>query len=349
MKLKILSTALAFLALICSMSTVVRATVIDGGFLVIDSETHRLVTELLELRGDLEPDFEENLEKINQIDLQLESLGVEVLEDDEYNELVGGNATPLVVPASQQYVKHFSERVITVWNGERYEIQIVTSVPEQKNSALRPSAGFYVKTEEQRAADNIDLLTVTATGLIGAVASGPFSTVQSVVTTGFTLYDMYKSWSEAVTPTTVIDGLDNSGLISFAIHEKHMFVKEEGAVDDGNQILGCVSNRVSYTAGLLYEGEGSNGGISKDDIDSMIITGRYYSQYFGTVDENGDGDVESHADYDSMIQRVAKVFWEYRHYGTWDFKVHHRIEKLVFSWAGGNTVVFEVPYNGLSW
>lgn len=50
-----------------------------------------------------------------------------------------------------------------------------------------------------------------------------------------------------------------------------------------------------------------------------------------------------------MLQHVARLFWEYRHYGIDDFQVEYLITKLTFNWAGGSQLVFNVPYNGLFW
>lgn len=319
-------------------------------FVILDADRHRQVEALFELRASLTCDFEANADQIAQIDMQLEELGVEEIAHDEFLGTTTENAGTRATPVTQEYVKHYIERVVTVYNGEQYEIQIITSFPTSSKSVLMPSYSFYVETDSMKAADNIELCTTVVSGLIGGysdkITNEFFSEAITSLTRAFTLYDVYSAYTDAVSPTTVVDGVECVGLISTAIHEKHFYVKSYGAADT-TQILACISNRVSYSATVLSEGELVVNGVAQPDVDDVDFIGTYYSELYGDVDNDFNGKPEITEGRDDVLEWVAKVFWEYRKYGRTDFLLDHRIRKLEFIWAGGNTVTCRIPYNGL--
>lgn len=310
------------------------------------------------MRAELELDFEANEEAITQIDKELELLGVEEITYPELSEIAEASIEPRITPTAQQYVKHLSERVVAVCNGEQYELQIITSVPTDDDSVLRPSYEFRVQTEAEQLADNVRFCTTLAGGLISlytmningeTILNETFTKVKETVETAFSLYDIYSAYSDAVSPITKVEDADNTGLISIGIHERHVFIKSYGAVDQGNQILMCSSNRVHFDAAVIQEEPFFVGDVSQPNIRTISFEGIYYSQFYSGIDSDGDGINNTSGDRDEMIRYVCNLYWNYRKYGNTNFDVNHRITELLFDWAGGEKIEVSIPYNGLSW
>lgn len=351
MKMKLMSLLLAFAIIIsCCSPMALALELTNEEFYILDAERHHEMERLFELRATLEQNFDDNIEEIARIDLQLEQLGVEELSATEVSAVASSGVAPMVIPEPQDYVKYYEERTVTVYNGEQYELQIVTSVPTSSRSALCPSYGFHAETEGMQIADNIEFCATTAEGLIGFYANiasgGVVSQVTDSISHAFTFYDIYNSYIDAITSTTVIDGVECSGLISLAIHEKHIFIKSYGSPDWGYQIMPCISNRVSYEATVLTEGELIVNGVAQANVDSVTFDGVYYSQYYGDVDLDFDGVADLWNDRSDLTRYVSKVFWEYRKYGRTDFLIDHRVKKLRFDWTGGDDVVITIPHVG---
>ena len=349
MRKKLLSIGLVLIVLVsCCTPAAWAQETSEEGFYIVDAERHQEVERLFELRASLEPNFEDNVEEIAQIDMQLELLGVEEITYDELPTLMFTGVAPRVTPLPRQNVKYLSERIVTVYNGEQYELQIMTSVPENKYSELRPTVQFNVKTDDMREADKIEFCTAAAIGVIGYFTNistnDVVKAVGNQITSAFTLYDLYHAYEDMISPTTIVHGVECTGYMSLAIHERHVFIKNYGSPDEGYQILGCISNRVSYLATILREGELIVNGVSQPAIDSFDYEGTYYSKYYGSDDLDNDGILDVSNDRAEMAAYVSKEFWEYRKYGWTDFLIDHRITKLTFAWAGGNTIEYSVPY-----
>ena len=349
MRKKLLSLGLVLIVLISCCAPVAQANeVLDEEFYIVDAERHQEVERLFELRASLEPNFENNAEEIAQIDMQLKLLGVEEITYDELPSSMTMAVGPRVTPRPRENVKYFHERVVTVYFGQQIEVQIMTSVPTNKDSELMPTVDFSVKTESQKAADNIEFCTTAATGLIGFFTNiksdGIVKNIAEQVIDTFSLYDLYSAYNDAISPTTVVYGVDCSGKISLSIHERHVFVKYYGSPDEGYQILGCISNRVAYLAKIYTEGNLIVNGVSQPAIDEIDYEGIYYSKYYGSDDLDLDGTLDVYNDREEMLAYVVKAFWEYRNYGKTDFLVDHRIKKLTFDWAGEETVSINIPY-----
>lgn len=332
---RIISCLLLILLSINGLQHVKAIEMTDNVVVVENSEKHIQVSALLEQRYELCKDYENNEELILDIDARLEQLGVERLSSMDLAEKIGVDASPMVTPKYQQYVDILSERVITVWNGKRYEVQIITCMPNHKDSPLRPSANFEIDTESNKQAQAIQFATAVGEGAISLASGGVADAISHV----FTAYNVLSAYSNLVTPTTVVSGVDNAiGKISLSIIEKYFFIKNEGSPDTGYQIEACVTNKIEYEAKVLYEGDILVDGVSVASVDCLSFGSTIYGQYY---DENGfDG---------KGITRSAQVFWEYKTYGTSSFQVVFIVDKIRLYFAGGHNVIIRTDLNGIAY
>ena len=306
---------------------------VESGPVIIDENKHVAVEKLIDLRGKLILDYENNVNEISKIDEQLALLGVEKLSSAEFAKKLGYSVAPQMIPESQQYVQHLSERLVTVWNGQRYEVQIVTSQPTHRDSVLQPDEYFTIKSEDGIQASQQELVKVMAFGTISHVGGAAFSSITTGVSIITTAYDAYKSISELLTPVSIVEGVSGVGMISMTITERHYFIKYEGAVDDGNQILGCVANRVEYVVGVMSEGDLIVDGVSQASIKDFHYENSISSQHFEKI-------------Y-SGVGRSAEMFWKYKNTGLRDFQTHFLVNDISIDVAGGKTLWVDIPYNGL--
>lgn len=105
--------------------------------IVHDQEKNEEINELFALRSQMELDYEANEARINQIDDQLELLGVENISYGEVLDKLGYDAMPLVDFESTATTKWTSRRVVVTYNGKQFELQILEGVPVSGSSPLR--------------------------------------------------------------------------------------------------------------------------------------------------------------------------------------------------------------------
>lgn len=207
-----------------------------------DEEKYIKIDKLFAERCKLEVEFEENKDLIEQIDEQLKSLGVEEITEDDVRSIRGQNIVPCVSESSTSDTKWTSTRMIVAYANKQYELQIVEGVPRNSSSPLRKDD---VGIEYQKS--GFVAGAVNAIKVVGATALGAAPEIGPVLGAGVTAYDIFNAFIEGLSPTTIIENVSGSALVSFSSHMKFIYVKPSGSTDFGNQILCYAGSRVDYT------------------------------------------------------------------------------------------------------
>lgn len=302
--------------------------------IIIDHEKQETIRELMDLRGTLCVDVDANKEQILKVDEQLKALGVEDLSAQEMAEKLGvPNASTMANPAPKTGVEFKSNRFITVWNGERYEIQEVISYPKANSSSpLKDSAVLAFESYENRVADQLEFLAVTVQGAYSVYSEFNPSKVGTVFNGVMTFYDVFSSLIDAIEPTTYISGIDSSATVNFSFYEKYVFIKCEGSADEGNQILAYCGNRMIYAATIVTPNDIMVDGMSYPINGVRSITEDYRAQY-----------------YDNYTSRAAQIFWNYRHNGVTNFNEKFWVYSISFEAIGDAKRTISIPQVGVVW
>lgn len=302
---------------------------------IIDREKHEKIAELMDLRCVLCVDSETNKEHILKIDKELKELGVEEIFADEMAKKLGYPENSIMAtPAARTGVTFLSERFVTVWYGERYEVQVVTSSPTvgATSSPLKEKAVIYFESSQKQRADEICFLGVVAQGAYDVVSNFVTTKYSTYISCAMTFFDVFSGATTALEKSTYVSGIDTSTTVNISFYERHVFIKPEGSSDVGNQILAYCGNKVIYTATVVSPGDILIDGESYPVNDVATITEEYRAQY-----------------YDNYTQRVARVFWEYRNNGVTDFKQYYWTGKITFEGIGDKERTISVPYVSAAW
>ena len=95
--------------------------------IVEDEERNRKIDQLLSERCELELEYEKNIVLINQIDKQLESLGVEEITMDEVSKKMGQSVMSRYSVSSTSTTKWTSRRIVVAYANRQFEIRLPQS------------------------------------------------------------------------------------------------------------------------------------------------------------------------------------------------------------------------------
>lgn len=301
--------------------------------IIINEEVHNEIEQLMEIRSELCMDYEANKELIEKINIRLQDLGVERLSWEEFEQkLVDSDVSPMMIPTPKSGVVIESERFITAWHGERYEIQVVTCSPQQNVSGpLKRTGTLIFESDEKKKADNIAFLQTVVTNAASCVSDYDKTNITNGVLTLITAYDIYSCFVEAMSPTTYINGVDASAYLHVNFYERYVFVKLEGALDEGNQILAYCGNKAIYTATISFPTDIIIEGEAIPDVGTVKVTESFLAQY-----------------YDNYTSRVAEIFWNYRR-GVTNFSQYFLLGEITFSAIGSPEHGYTVPLVGVVW
>lgn len=183
------------------------------------------IDDLYEIRSELALDFDNNIDKINEIDKRLEELGVEELSVKEVYEKVYETNVGMsrVALNTSTTVKWTSTRQTTVFNGKTYEMQIIRGVPATASSEL----AYTFKVPACDATNATVLLNISDIGAYSGTATCD-STLKN---------RKYSDIFGTATGTKTV-----SGQATISSDYIYVFVKYSGDLDAGNQIkayVGC--------------------------------------------------------------------------------------------------------------
>lgn len=202
------------------------------------------IQNLFDQRAKLLNEKEVDLQRINRIESQLQTLGVESLSSGEVNAKfkVTGKITPQVSVPNQTNVSWFTYRSEIIKNGKTYEVQRLIAQPNTLDSNLKSRGSASVSSTYRWKAASINVIKMLATSSVGEIPGA--STV-------LTVYDAVTGFISDIQPTTWIDGANVIYSWSQTTTVIFFYVKLKGETDD-KQYLKFVTNKCDVVAGWQF-------------------------------------------------------------------------------------------------
>jgi hypothetical protein len=208
------------------------------------------IGELYDLRAMLMFDYDENIERINEIDERLIELGV---EDIEYSEVVemfnnasvnGGVAVPTVDLPSSNTVDYTTYREVYVYRGKQYQLQYVMATPKNNTGELiiTDSIGSY--TYNNCNTNSTTAISIATTSFYNNVPRQ----ITGDIATDVTVYEIL-SKATSNSPGFVAN-LSMDFELQLSTTFKYIFVKYQGDLDTGNQILAYEGSSTVYNCNV---------------------------------------------------------------------------------------------------
>ena len=275
--------------------------------IVEDEERNRIIDQLLSERCELELEYEKNIVQINQIDKQLESLGVEEITMDEVSQKVGKSVMPRYSVSSTSTTKWTSRRIVVAYNNRQFELQIIEGVPIAQNSPLRKDYQQVQYSKAGFVAGAVDAIKV-----VGASALGFAPEIGTILSVGITAYDAFNAFISNLTTSTIIENVEGAAVVSFTSHMKYIFVKSNGSADAGNQVLCYVGNMVDYL-------------VSTVSVVDRLVNGVSTPTHSIEVSRQDSSKSKDYSNYNL----AATNYYNYKTYGDSDFIYDYQILYLV--------------------
>lgn len=253
------------------------------------------IDELYELRSLLSVDFDKNLEQIEEIDRQLEALGVEEITQEEVAEKLGvakdSSIKSRIAVSSSSTVKWTSVREQYVYQGKSYELQIIRGVPNESYGE-----SWRVDTQARKTNAGFVAASKNALKVITSKILGQLPKVGGAISTAKTFFDVFNGIISGLSTTSTIEGVDSVYMTSMKGEFLYVFVKYSGDVDAGNQILGYGGSTVQYETSININQPLKINGQWTPNISVAKVTGTITSPY-----------------YSSGYRNIASnVFWNYK-------------------------------------
>lgn len=248
--------------------------------IIHDEEKNRRIDELFALRSQLELDFEVNEEQIKAIDKQLAALGVEEISYTELQSILGADAVPQYDFRPDPNTQWSSRRLVTTYNGQHYELQIVEGVPLNENSELYAYHGVFEHEKKDIRAASFEVFRAVGLEIVGDL---PF--VGPWLVRIITGYDVVKGINST---STVIDNLTGKSEVRITTHAKFIYAKRYQEPDYGNQATCYVGTSVAYKVELNTTATWFVNGVEyhEDEIETTIdevCVSDYYDDYSDAV------------------------------------------------------------------
>lgn len=277
---RLFSLFLVLTMLVCSFPQSVQAN---------NNSTINRIDNLYLERAELARNYEINKVRINEIDIELESLGVqEISEAEVKSKLTEGNeVTPLVVLPTSSTVKWTSYRQQTSYRGQMYDMQIIRAVPKAVNSGLYKSLALVDHQPSSAISTGLELMEVAATTAVG---SYPQIGTPTVV-----FYDVFKTLISGLSTNTVINGVSANYTTGITANYLFVWVKQVGQVDDGNQLLSYKGNYVTVDTNVAIPGMIEVNGNMVANVPSGHIYQTITSPYYNS----------------GYMDRACNVYWEH--------------------------------------
>lgn len=224
--------------------------------------------------------------------------------------------------------------MLRFWNGERYEIQEITASPEKDvlNSPLKAYPLIAFRSVDPIQAIAMNVLEVVADGASDIVSEYVYTKTGFNINSVITFYELCNDIMEDLEKTTMVQNVIASCYVNVSFYERYVFVKYDGSVDAGNQILAYCGNRVSYAATLTVPEDVLIDGESFPHNESTEIIETYKAQY-----------------YENNTQYACQVFWNYKHNGITDYTQRFWIHSISLTGIGDSEKKVYSPEVGAVW
>ena len=298
------------LVLICTLSTinvsgasdVLASEYLNSEYKIVPEEDLHKINNLFDERQTLSLNYNQNIKRINEIDLELHKLGVQTLSEQEVQAKFENAAnvkdskgiTPYQdLPTGGTNVQWTSTRSIIVYNGKQYEVQEIRAVPTGAGSLselkaivatgqnLKAGSAYMVQAIVQDAAAMV-IAAIPGTAFIGQ---------------GITLYThLVNAYNTSIAHNTEFSNVEAVYAITLSTNEVCTFVKTPGSVDVGNQFLCYKGNRFDVYV------QATTGELKADGQDNILIPTVKYTY----------GISEKSKYYDDKYNISCKYFVEHR-------------------------------------
>lgn len=246
--------------------------------------TSARIAELYDLRAELTLNYEENIEAIEEIDAQLELLGVETLTNAEVLALMGqsgdAQALPMINLPQITGQRWTSERVYTVYCGVRLQYQIVRCVPSAQSSDLISNE---LVTRKIYGTYGPLTLAINAFKMALSPIAGYAFGIDAELGEVESLFGILSLVHDSLSPYQSIGEVDGTYRVAMSSFEEYIFVKYDGASDD-DQVVCYAGNQVNFGIGvnaMVWEIDEDTEGyypISNSKDYNGNITSQYYNQ-----------------------------------------------------------------------
>lgn len=206
------------------------------------------IQELYNEKAQLLCDKTVDQNKLDRIDTQLESLGVEFLKPEEVQTRFPDISKdkqygPYVVTPVQDNVSWSSYKsAATADDGNIYEVQHLVAQPNSKASNLKETGNYALRSSYNWKAGSMNILQTAASAGIGEIPGA------GVV---LSIYDAVKGFVSGISKTTVIEDADIVYSWSQTTTAVFSYVKPNGA-SDNEQSLTYISTKVNAAIGYQF-------------------------------------------------------------------------------------------------
>lgn len=185
-----------------------------------------LIDALLDKRA--EYILSENNEKINELDIQLNSLGVTKLTSSETYQLfnnteyTNNSITTYVTKPVSDTITWFTSRSDYTYNGTTYEIQTLTAQANSKNSNLTKTGTKVLKSTYDWKIGNMNALKIVGSEIAGVIPGASLA---------ITVYDLLNPYLSGISKETSIVDIEASYTYSHITTVRFKYIKIKGQSD----------------------------------------------------------------------------------------------------------------------
>lgn len=249
-----------------------------------DSESQRLssINELYDERNMLCIEFEKNKEKIREIDLALENLGVETLDVSEVKSIfenaenVSSQQIERVSTPSTPTSTWTSTRTTYTLNNTTYNLQIIRAVNNSGTSGqlYKSWATVQLTRSGSAQAGQVETLKIVIDTALQA-------TIPSGLRAGYSFYTMFRDLCSAMTSSTTFSSYKASYTTTVNAQEVYVFVRYNNETD-ANQMLTYVGNSTAYVCTTTTPAAVAENGIdliAGSKTQQGTIASKYFSNF----------------------------------------------------------------------
>ncbi len=280
---------------------------------VVDMATYQKIKALYEERSRLVSDWENNEERIHEIDAEVEVLGVTKMSQQEVLKKFGAEAVPYIDLIETGKINWSDVRVVTNYAGQMVELQVIRATPASRDSMLYSSKikifdedSIITKLHKKL----LDIMALTALGKIPKIGSA--------LANGIEFADIVKNDN-----ITTLKNVESSYSLQSASEEVFIWAKFQGSAD-ATQRLCYVGNRVIFECAYTINASVNINGMETPNSAQDMIK-----------------DVIESEDYGISETQAAKNFIFYKLYGQ-ELRPDDRVKEITIK-TSNKEVFFEVP------